>query len=78
MSAEIRTIKLVEAEDRDTGIALMINGKCVGSSNYDEHGSGGMILIENIAEKLSDITNIKVEHQDVPDDEFLNAIMDGE
>ena len=78
MSAEIRTIKLMEAEDRDTGIALMINGKCVGSSNYDEHGSGGIEMIEKIAERLSTITKIKVEHQDVSDDEFFDAIMDDE
>lgn len=44
----MKTFTLARAYDRDTGNRYLIDGAEVGWSNYEEHGSDGMSLADEL------------------------------
>ena len=74
---KIETVKLLRAFDRDTGAALLLNGKVIAETNYDEHGSGGEHMLEGILDRLAKMAGVYPDQDEVDDDEFLK-IVDGD
>ncbi len=70
---QIKSLKILRAYDRDTGAALFVNGEVVTTVNYDEHGSDGERVLVAVAEGLSKLSGLRVEEDEVPDEEFRAA-----
>lgn len=67
---EIKSVKLINAFDRDTGSKLLVNGKAIAAVNYDEHGSAGVGVLEDVLNGLAKMAGIYPETDELPDDEF--------
>lgn len=70
MSTEIREVKLVRAYDRDVGSSIFVNGEEFLHVNYDEHGSAGESLLEEVAKKLAGLADVALVEDELDDDEF--------
>lgn len=65
----MKTFTLVRAYDRDTGNRYLIDGREVGRSNYEEHGSDGMSLADDLFTGIARAMSANVEVKDVPNHE---------
>lgn len=74
---KIESIKLVHAYDRDTGSALLVNGRVIALCNYDDHGSAGSELLESIMENLAAMAGVRPEQDEIDDDEFHELLTGG-
>lgn len=63
----MKTFTLARAYDRDTGNRYLIDGVEVGRSNYEEHGSDGMSLADDLFTTIARAMSATVEVKDVPD-----------
>lgn len=62
----MKTFTLARAYDRDTGNRYLIDGSEVGRSNYEEHGSDGMSLADDLFGSIARAIGAEVEVKDVP------------
>lgn len=62
----MKTFTLARAYDRDTGNRYLIDGREVGRSNYEEHGSDGMSLADDLFTSIARAIGGTVEVTDVP------------
>jgi hypothetical protein len=70
---KIKTVRLIHAHDRDIGSKLLINGEEVARCSYDEHGSAGQDLLEQIHRKLAGLAGKPAEIDEVSDEDFEDA-----
>ncbi|WP_395443543.1 hypothetical protein [Caulobacter sp. UC70_42] len=54
------------AFDRDTGNRYYVNGRDVGYSNYEEHGSDGMSLADDLFASIARAVGADLKIEDVP------------
>ena len=65
----MKTFTLARAYDRDDGNRYLIDGREVGRSNYEEHGSDGMSLADDLFTSVARAVSAAVEVKDVPSHE---------
>lgn len=65
----MKTFTLARAYDRDAGNRYLIDGREVGRSNYEEHGSDGMSLADDLFTSVARAMGAAVEVKDVPSHE---------
>lgn len=68
---KIESVKLMRAFDRDTGARLLVNGREVASINFDEHGSEGADVLDQVLAGLAAIAGVQPEEEEVSDAEFM-------
>lgn len=55
-------------ENRDDPISVKLNGVELAYATYDEHGSSGMEIVEDLARNLSKVLNVPVRYEQEDED----------